>query len=179
VIFIFATTEMYKIPSTIISRAQHFLFKRLNKQQLVNMIEEIAKKENIIIANDAIEKIITLVDGSARDCLSILEQLAMFTNNNIKLSDVYKVFGLIDIDNKIDIINLLVSKDTQKIMTLVDQYELQGVNFHQLMYDLNNILIDKLVYLQTNDATILKYTNETHIKKININEQQCIDLLNI
>jgi DNA polymerase-3 subunit gamma/tau len=179
VIFIFATTEMHKIPSTILSRAQHFLFTRLNTHQLTNMLNNIAKQEHITLSEEAIQKIIALADGSARDAISILEQMAMYTNNNITRNDIDEVFGLIDIDNKIKFINLMLHKDTQSIMELINQYEQNGVNFMQLANDLVAILIDKLIYLQTKNIKILTVLNETTVDAINISENDCIKIINV
>jgi DNA polymerase-3 subunit gamma/tau len=179
VIFIFATTEMHKIPATILSRSQHFLFSRLTNDQLTHMIEDIATKEEITIDRDAINKIITLADGSARDTLSILEQMAMYTNNQITLKNVIEVFGLVDIDNKIKLVNLILNKDTQAIMTLLDEYAQNGINFAQLANDLTVLLIDKLIYLQTQNLSILKTLSQANINLIQVNEAQCISLINV
>ncbi|MDR1235315.1 MAG: DNA polymerase III subunit gamma/tau [Mycoplasmataceae bacterium] len=179
VIFIFATTEMHKIPATILSRSQHFLFSRLTNEQLTNMISDIASKESIKVDQDAIAKIVVLADGSARDALSILEQMAMYTNNQVALKDIIELFGLIDLDNKINLINLVLAKDTQAIMKLLDQYSENGINFSQLANDLTVILIDKLIYLQTKNIAILKALNETNVEAININENECIKLINV
>jgi DNA polymerase-3 subunit gamma/tau len=179
VIFIFATTEMHKIPATILSRAQHFLFSRLTNQQLSNMLLDVAKKEQISIDKEAVNKIISLADGSARDTLSILEQMAMYTSNQITVNDVINVFGLVDLDNKIKLINLILKRDTNTIMQLLDEYAQNGINFAQLANDLTGILIDKLIYLQTKNFAILKQLNDQNVNLININENACIKLINV
>jgi DNA polymerase-3 subunit gamma/tau len=179
VVFIFATTEIHKIPATILSRCQHYLFNRLTSQQLTKMIQDIAKNENIKITPDAIDKLISLADGSGRDTLSTLEQMATYTENNITLNDINNVFGLMDIQNKIDLINLMLSKNTQELMKLIDEYEQNGINFSQLANDITSLLIDKLIYIQTHDLSILKYLKENNINAINVDEKTCVSLINI
>ncbi|MDR3257232.1 MAG: DNA polymerase III subunit gamma/tau [Mycoplasmataceae bacterium] len=179
VVFIFATTEMHKIPATILSRCQHFLFNRLTRQHLTKMIEDIAKIEHIKIATNAIDKLIDLADGSGRDALSTLEQMATYTDNNITLNDINNVFGLIDNQNKINLINLILEKNTQKLIKLLDEYEQNGINFAQLANDLTSLLIDKLIYKQTQDISILKHLNTQNINEINIDEKACVALINI
>jgi DNA polymerase-3 subunit gamma/tau len=179
VIFIFATTEMHKIPATILSRAQHFLFNRLTHQQLKDMTLLIAKQEQIVVADDAVDKIIALADGSARDTLSILEQMAMYTNNQITLKDVTTVFGLVDLDHKLQLINLILQRDTKTIIQLLDEYAQNGINFAQLANDLTIILIDKLIYLQTQSIDILKILNEHTVTVIKLDQAACIRLINV
>jgi DNA polymerase-3 subunit gamma/tau len=179
VIFIFATTEIYKIPATILSRCQYYQFGRLVDEQLNQMIFKIAKLENINIDKLAINKIVSLVDGSARDALSILEQLAMYSNNNITIATINEVFGLIDDQQKLALINDIITHNTQTIMQRLDTYALQGINFGQLANELILILIDKLVYLQTKDLTLLKKLTSTNVNDVNINQKQAIDLINV
>ena len=107
VVFIFATTEVYKIPTTILSRCQCFEFARLNTKQLENLLNRVTKEEKINISPEAIKTIINLSEGSARDALSILEQLSLFTNNDINESAIYKLFGLLNINEKINFISLM------------------------------------------------------------------------
>jgi DNA polymerase-3 subunit gamma/tau len=179
VIFIFATTEMHKIPGTILSRAQHFLFNRLNDDLLSHMLNDVATKEQIAIDKSAIEKIIGLADGSARDVLSILEQMHMFTNGHITLKEIENVFGLVDIENKIKLINLILDKKLENILKILDEYAQNGINFQQLISDIICIFIDKLIYLQTHDLKVLKYLNQKNISLIDVNEIVCTDLINI
>jgi DNA polymerase-3 subunit gamma/tau len=179
VIFIFATTETQKIPATIISRCQHFQFNRLTNQQLLGMLQDISSKENIKIDVDASKKIVDLADGSGRDVLSILEQMATYTNNDITLASINNVFGLIDDELKINLINLMLEKNTLAVIQLIDQYEQMGINFLQLAGDIITILIDKLIYLQTNNLEILKKLNKNNVTKINIDKNNLVLLLNI
>jgi DNA polymerase-3 subunit gamma/tau len=178
VVFIFATTETQKIPATITSRCQHFQFNRLTNQHLSKMLTDISSKENIRIEQNAIDKIVELADGSGRDVLSILEQLATYTNNSIDLNSINTVFGLINDEYKINFINLMLRRDTVEVIKLINQYEEKGVDFLHLANDLITILIDKLVYLQTNNLQILKKLNANNVNVVDINTDDLIILLN-
>ena len=87
-IFIFATTEPYKFPPTIISRCQRYNFLKLNNLELKEYLLKISEKENIKIDDSSLNKISELSDGSLRDGCSLLDQLDSYTNSNIKEKDI-------------------------------------------------------------------------------------------
>ncbi|HOV21320.1 MAG TPA: DNA polymerase III subunit gamma/tau [bacterium] len=108
--FIFATTAPEKIPPTIISRCQRFDFKPLTLKEIENKVLEISKKENFTIEKKAIEEISEFANGSLRDVLSIIDQLIVFSENNIKIEDVRKLLGIVDEKGIDEILKLLVEK---------------------------------------------------------------------
>jgi len=95
-IFIFATTEPHKVPSTIVSRCQFFDFKRLSVENIVATLESIAQKENITAPKQAMSSIAREARGSLRDSLSILDQVISFAGNNFSADDVKNILGLVD-----------------------------------------------------------------------------------
>jgi DNA polymerase-3 subunit gamma/tau len=169
---------MYKIPETIISRCQCFQFERFSIEQIKSVVENVCSKENIKISPDALTKVAYLADGAARDALSILEQLSMLTNNDITLEDVEKVFGLVDIDNKIKFINNLVNKDIEKSLESFNNYVKAGSNLLILCNDIIEILIEELLFLQTNNLSVLKLL-ANHSDDIKINLKDLISLINV
>jgi DNA polymerase-3 subunit gamma/tau len=179
VIFIFATTELHKIPPTIASRCQQYLFNRLNNHELTKLTKDICQKQNIKIDEQSINKIINLADGSARDTLSIIDQISVYSNNDISVDKLNKVFGLLDTDKKIDFINDLINGNIKKLISQLDDYLVAGVNITQLTYDLINLLIDKLIYLQTSDLSILKILNSSNVNAFNLSITQLIEMINI
>jgi DNA polymerase-3 subunit gamma/tau len=179
VVFIFATTEIYKIPSTISSRCQQFFFNKLIDNDLTILLQEVSKKENINISIDGVKKIITIADGAARDALSILDQLSLATNNNITIADIEESFGLVDDEKKIFLIKLIIEKDIASVMCELDNFSEKGINFYNLCNELIFILLDKLIFLQTNDETLLKRVNKNLLNKFETNVDQTIELINI
>ncbi len=165
VVFIFATTEYNKIPATIVSRCQRFDFMRLNDNLLNKLLLDICHKENISIDDNALKIIVSLADGAARDAISILDQLTSFSKN-ISSNDVNDVFGLVNIENKIELLNYVLNKDVENVILFVNKQYENGVNFTVLLIDMIKILFDKIVFLETNNTLFLKILDEKNINLI-------------
>ncbi len=168
-VFIFATTESHKLPPTIISRCQRYNFLKLNNEELKKYLLEIAKKEEIKISDSALIKISELSDGSLRDACSLLDQLDTYTNSNIEIKDIYDVFGLLDITEKLNLLKFVWNSNVEQVIKKIDDYEIKGIDFHQLAIDLINILYDKLIYERTKNLKLLKFLP---VDKINFLELQ-------
>ena len=179
VVFIFATTEVYKIPTTILSRCQCFEFARLNTKQLENLLNRVAKEEKIKISPEAIKTIINLSEGSARDALSILEQLSLFTNNDINESAIYKLFGLLNINEKINFISLMCNNKVNEVIKKINEYEEKGINFSQLILDIGNIFLDLLIYDQTKSINLLSILSLANINMLHITSDKLLSLINL
>lgn len=175
VIFIFATTEVNKIPMTIISRCQRFDFAQLNLDSLVELITFVTNKEDILISNDACIKIAQLSEGSARDCLSILQQVANYSNNNITIEHINEIFGLMALDFKIDLLNSF--GDPSKINEVVVSLENSVSNYLMLAKDLIDILMDKLIYIKTNNVNLLRVLSISDTYRINLSEDLMYELI--
>lgn len=179
VVFIFATTEVYKIPTTILSRCQCFEFARLNTKQLENLLNRVAKEEKIKISPEAIKTIINLSEGSARDALSILEQLSLFTNNDINESAIYKLFGLLNINEKINFISLMCNNKVNEVIKKINEYEEKGINFSRLILDIGNIFLDLLIYDQTKSINLLSILSLANINMLHITSGKLLSLINL
>jgi len=101
--FIFATTETKKIPATIISRCQRFDLKRIDDEVLINHLKSICVKEDITVDDEALKQISSSSEGSMRDALSILDQAAALSNNQIQITELRQLLG---IRSKLDFIKL-------------------------------------------------------------------------
>jgi DNA polymerase-3 subunit gamma/tau len=97
-IFVFATTEIHRVPATILSRCQRFDFKRIPINTILTHLSHICKSEKIDIENDALLQIAKKADGSMRDAQSILDQIISYTGDTVKASEVATTLGLIDED---------------------------------------------------------------------------------
>ncbi|MDE5617792.1 MAG: DNA polymerase III subunit gamma/tau, partial [Ureaplasma sp.] len=166
VIFIFATTEINKIPMTIMSRCQRFDFVRLDSSEINNLLDYVCQQEGILISNDAKYKINILSNGSARDCLSILQQISDYTNKSITIEAINEIFGFLNLDEKIDFINLFKTNPT----SIISKLSSLKTNYLNFASDLIEIIMDKLVYLYTNDANLLKVLTISNIYKIDLDE---------
>ncbi|WP_412032020.1 DNA polymerase III subunit gamma/tau [Malacoplasma muris] len=178
-LFVFATTEPHKIPLTIISRCQKFSLYNLSLFELENMIKRICEIENIKIKNDAIKKISYIADGSARDCLTLLGQIDTYTNSDITVEAINQVFGLLDLDKKIEFINNIVGCKFEKIIESIKEFEFKGIDFYQLAIEIIEILFDKLIYEKTNNDTLLKVLSKLNLGLIVIDSKQLVKLIEV
>ena len=178
-VFIFATTEFYKIPLTILSRCQKFALNHLSDFDLSKTVKKIIDQEDINIEEQALKKIISLSRGSARDCLTFLGQLDTFTNSNIKLIDVNNVFGLIDLDEKITLVKNIVFCQYEKVLVKINEFEHKGIDFYQLAVEIIEILFDKLVYEKTKNDKLLKVLSAVNYNFVQLSASFLIQLIDI
>ena len=121
VIFILATTEIHKIPSTILSRCQRFEFKNLSQQQLVERLKYISKTENIDIEAKAIEKIATLAKGGLRDAISILDQVSNYSEK-ITLNNILEVTSSIGENEILEFYKKLILGDINGSLLMYNNF---------------------------------------------------------
>ncbi|HPZ08880.1 MAG TPA: DNA polymerase III subunit gamma/tau [Candidatus Eremiobacteraeota bacterium] len=145
VIFVLATTEPYKILSTILSRCQRFDFKRISINDTMKHLREISKKEDLNISDSALNLIASTSEGSLRDALSILDQLISFSGRNIKLDDVVIVMGSVSEQVLLKLADCVVNQDTPRILTLTRKLVEEGKDINQLIKEFIKYLRDLLV----------------------------------
>ena len=150
VIFILATTEIHKIPSTILSRCQRFEFKNLSQQQLVERLKYISKTENIDIEAKAIEKIATLAKGGLRDAISILDQVSNYSEK-ITLNNILEVTSSIGENEILEFYKKLILGDINGSLLMYNNFVEQAKDTKLLLNDLINITRDVIVYKNLKD----------------------------
>ena len=155
VIFIFATTEPHKILPTIISRCQRFDFTKLSVLDIVSRMEDILKEEHYQCDKEALELIAKLADGGMRDALSILEQCLAYNDKHLTIQDVNQIYGIVSLENKIDFIKMILSKDMKKALSTLENMKINGMDIKRLTLDLVDILKDIVIYRNTQDESIL------------------------
>jgi len=134
--FIFATTAPNKVPGTIISRCQRFDFKRISVHVIMKALEEISRKENLKIDEEALFAIAKAASGSLRDALSILDQLSALSERTIKAADVSSMLGLVETQFLFELVDCLSQKDCAKALDVFDKIIEQGKDIKQLERDL-------------------------------------------
>lgn len=159
VIFILATTEIHKIPSTILSRCQRFEFKNLSQQQLVERLKYISKTENIDIETKAIEKIATLAKGGLRDAISILDQVSNYSEK-ITLNNILEVTSSIGESEILEFYKKLILGDVNGSLLMYNNFVEQAKDTKLLLNDLINITRDVIVYKNLKDNTYTGYNIE-------------------
>ena len=148
VVFILATTELHKIPATIISRCQCFEFKNISKKEIIKKLNEIANSENIKIDEDALTLIADIGSGALRDSIGLLDQVISYSQGTITKNDVYDVSGSISKNDLIDLILAIDKKELSKALIIIDNLLEQGKEISKLINDL--ILLIKDILLTKN-----------------------------
>ena len=146
--FIFATTEIKKIPITVVSRCQRFDLSRIKSLELFDFIKKIKDKEKGNVSDDALKLIVKISEGSVRDALSLLDRglLSLEKNKELNLKEAQKIFGYFDKSQLIEIFKLILSGDEKKVIEIYRKIYDQGVepkiflnDFLELLYYFKNI----------------------------------------
>jgi DNA polymerase III subunit gamma/tau len=140
VVFIMATTEMQKVPQTILSRVQQFVFRRITVEEMVGRLREICETEGIEAEPEALEILARRGDGSVRDSLSLLDQTVAFSGRRLSAADVATVLGLSDTKFFAKLVETIEEGDTSEIITLLDEAAVSGRDFKLLYRDLLSYL---------------------------------------
>ncbi len=148
VIFILATTEVHKLPITILSRCQRYDFRRIDIQTIADRITELTKIEGVSIEEKAVRYIAKTADGSMRDALSLLDQcMAFYFDRELTYENVLKVLGAVDTSVFSRVLRAVVSGDVALTMKLVDEIVTSGRELTQFVNDmtwyLRNLLLLK------------------------------------
>ena len=146
--FIFATTEIKKIPVTVISRCQRFNLSRIKSSQLFEYIKNIKDIEKGKISDDALKLIVKISEGSVRDALSLLDRalLSLDKNQELDLYNAQKIFGYFDKSKLIELFEFILKGDENKVMELYRKIYDQGIepkifinDFLEILYYFKNI----------------------------------------
>ena len=166
VIFILATTEIHKIPATILSRCQRFEFKNLSQEQLIDRLRYIVKEENLVIEDEAIEKIATLAKGGLRDAISILDQVSNYSEE-ITLDHILEVTSSISEDDILEFYRSLLQGDVTKSLLTYNNFVSQAKDTKLLLNDLINVTRDVVVYKNLKDTKHTAYNIDKIADEVN------------
>jgi DNA polymerase-3 subunit gamma/tau len=151
--FIFATTEIKKIPVTVVSRCQRFDLARVNSSNLLKFIKEVKDKEKGKIKDEALKLIVKISEGSVRDALSLLDRALLSQNekSEIDLKEAQKIFGFFDKSYLINLFKFLFKGDEKEVINIYRSIYNQGVepkvflnDFLEILYYIKNISSIKL-----------------------------------
>lgn len=140
--FIFATTEIRKVPVTILSRCQRFDLQRLSVETLTQLFTKILANENITAETEALDIIAKAADGSARDGLSLLDQAIVLSNGNINTDVVKKMLGLADRSQTLTLFENLVNGNMEAVLKDISEQYTNGATPMIVLQDLINITHD-------------------------------------
>jgi len=137
--FIFATTEVKKIPITIISRCQRFDLHRIQKEELTSHLLLIAETEKIQISNDAMALIVRAADGSVRDGLSLLDQAIVNESGNISSTSIIHMLGLADRGNIFDLLESIFKGDVPNSLLIYNRIHKAGADIIMIFNEMLNV----------------------------------------
>ncbi len=139
-IFILATTEVHKLPATIISRTQHFSFKPITASDVAARLLQIAAAEKIAIEPDAANLLAESAAGSLRDAISLLDQVASYDSSSLGVKDVRKLLGWSEQESIVDLVEAIAGGQTAAALQQIDQLQSQGIQAGQIIAQLTTFL---------------------------------------
>jgi DNA polymerase-3 subunit gamma/tau len=135
--FILATTDPLKLPATILSRTQHFRFKRIATPKIVAHLQYILEKENLTYDLEALDILARSGNGSLRDTLTLLDQAIIYSKGHVDVATVTDMLGLVDPKFLADLFNAIFAKDTALVMRYIkalEEYEAEMVIDELIVY---------------------------------------------
>ncbi len=166
VVFILATTELQKVPATIISRTQRYNFKRISKADLEKRMKYILDQEHIKYEDKAIAVIAQVADGGMRDALSILDQLLSYEKESVNYEDALQITGFADRKNVEQILLKLLSKDASAALKLAQEELDKGASSKNILDELVDMATKSLMIIKTGDDDKNMFLLEDFIAKI-------------
>lgn len=145
VVFILATTEYHKVLATIKSRCQKFTFKKINTTDIVKRLSYILDVEQCEYEEAALELIASLADGGMRDAISLLEQVMIYSNNDVSVTNTNLALNLIDQENLTTLFNLIMEKDLANILDFIEKIDAEAIDYNQVMQGLLNNALEELM----------------------------------
>ena len=148
VIFILATTEVHKIPITILSRCQRYDFRRMTMDNVSDQIKKLTQIENVAIEDKAVRYIAKVADGSMRDGLSLLDQcIAFYLGEELTYDKVLDVLGAVDTEVFSEMLRQIIKGDVTACLKILEKIVIQGRELGQFISDmtwyLRNLLLIK------------------------------------
>ena len=144
-LFILATTELHKVPATILSRCQRFSFRRISQEDIAARLQYVAYQENIELEDDAARILARLADGGMRDGLSLLDQCASAVVGDLTAEKVYACLGIAGVQECGSLMQAIAAHDTTKALSLLDKLYAQGKDMGAMLDELACLTRDLMV----------------------------------
>lgn len=162
VLFILATTELHKIPATILSRCQRFDFKRVSYEEILSRLELICQKLEIGYELEALKLIIQKSDGAVRDTLSSLDQCLSICENKLTVADVVEILGVVEKTQILTLVQFLETNQSTEVLLTVDNILKQGKDLNQFVSAMIEVYRDILILsmVKENHALLIDASTE-------------------
>lgn len=167
VVFILATTELQKVPATIISRTQRYNFKRIDQHDLIARMTYILGQEKIDFEEKALEVIAQVADGGMRDSLSILDQILSYDQDKVKYEDALKITGYAAQEKIEQVLLDLLKGQTSEAFEIVHNLLQDGASTKNILDELISLTVKGMLVVKSNkEATFLTKDYATELAKI-------------
>lgn len=160
-LFFMATTEIHKIPATILSRCQRFDLRRVTLEKLQQILSAICEKEKVEFEPDVLLLISREAQGSIRDAQSLLDQAIAYSSGKLKSSDVAEMLGLTDASVLQSLTSALLQQDLTKALSLLEELYNRGHDLKQFCIQWLELLKNLLLYRVSNDLSVIKDLTES------------------
>jgi len=147
-LFILATTELHKVPATILSRCQRFSFRRISQEDITSRLLYVAYQEKIDLDESAARVLARLADGGMRDALSLLDQCASATTGALDAEQVYRCLGIAGVQECGELLRSIAERDTKSALKLLDDAYSRGKDLGALLDEMICVVRDIMI-LQT------------------------------
>ncbi len=144
-LFILATTELHKVPATILSRCQRFSFRRISQEDIAARLQYVAYQENIDLDDSAARVLARMADGGMRDGLSLLDQCASSTVGELTAERVYACLGIAGEQSCAELMGYIAQQDTKKALVLFNRLYAEGKDLGALLDELACLTRDLLI----------------------------------
>ena len=151
-LFILATTELHKVPATILSRCQRFSFRRISQEDIAERLQYVAYQENIDLDDSAARVLARMADGGMRDGLSLLDQCASATVGELTAERVYACLGIAGERKAAELMGHIAAHDTAKALELLNKLYSDGKEMGALLDELACLARDLLILKTAPDA---------------------------
>lgn len=178
-IFILATTEVHKIPLTILSRVQRYNFLGLNEEEICSRLEFILENEKIKYEKDTLKSIFLLSQSSLRDAISILEQAITFGNGVLNQKNINELFGLVSREIITNFVNALFLGQSKISFEILDQISLQSKNFQLFLESLIHLVKEWIIWKTTKTSELLEFYTINDLEKLEISRDFAFKFLEI
>ena len=170
VIFILATTDPQKMPSTVISRCQRYDFNSISNEKVVECLEKIVNNESIKIETDALMEIALSSSGGLRDAIGLLDQVSNFNEEIIQVKDVDEITGNLTAEELTEFINDINQNKLENVITKISNFQSNGKNILKITNKINYILKELLYYKKTSIKRLEEYyyRNIDNLKEIDL-----------
>ena len=153
-LFILATTELHKVPATILSRCQRFAFRRISQEDIAARLQYVAYQENIDLDDSAARVLARLADGGMRDGLSLLDQCASATTGELSAERVYQCLGIAGMQDCGKLMSHIADHDTRSALAVMNRVYADGKDMGALLDELACLTRDLMILRTAPDAGI-------------------------